>query len=462
MVTGLAESRLARIPMVVVVGDAPSTGKRPFDIDQQTVTVGLDIPVVTIDTRNASTAMQDAFDMAHDGQEPVVVMVPYDLPDIAVESSTGDSTYKPVEQPIASDAEVRMLANALVAAERPLILAGGGVVRSKIGSLVRQLGDAVGAVFMHSLTASNVAGSKHSLGIAGGFTPEHKLPAVRAADMVLIVGATSNAFQTRKGDLFGTDNVYRLDVSDKWNVTLPYARTIFGELTDALPRVLSAVEALDPRPGTYREQLPELLETDLLDREPYYGADGRLNPRHVAQRLNSLLPANRQIVLDGGHYITWIGERLEIPEPSSLIAVGTAFQSIGLGFGSAVGASVGSPDKFTTCIAGDGGALMALADLGTFIGQTDHGAVIVFNDAAYGAEIHQYAVQGADPTAMYLPHTDFAEIGQAMGATGITVNTLEELEAFGQWLAAGSGVAVMNINVSTEFAHPALRPGATG
>src|SRR5690625_3030684 len=147
MVTGLAESRLARIPMVVVVGDAPSTGKRPFDIDQQTVTVGLDIPVVTIDTRNASTAMQDAFDMAHDGQEPVVVMVPYDLPDIAVESSTGDSTYKPVEQPIASDAEVRMLANALVAAERPLILAGGGVVRSKIGSLVRQLGDAVGAVF---------------------------------------------------------------------------------------------------------------------------------------------------------------------------------------------------------------------------------------------------------------------------------------------------------------------------
>lgn len=462
MVTGLAEAQLARIPMVVVVGDAPSSGRRPFDIDQQTVTVGLNIPVVTIDERNVATATARAFDMAEDGQEPVVVMVPYDLSDAPAEAVETERSYEPIERPVAAAEQLDEIARALVAAKRPLIVTGGGVVRTNTGPIARQLGDAVGAVFMHSLTASNVTGSEHSLGIAGGFTPEHKLPAVQAADMVLILGATSNNFQTRKGSLFGTENIYRIDLSDKWNLTLPEAKTVFGDLTDALPRLLAAVKHLQPQRSSYRDQLAEYFEADPLDDEPSYGSDGRLNPRLVAERLNAVLPANRQLVLDGGHYITWIGERVEIPDPAGLIAVGTAFQSIGLGFGSAVGASVARPDRFTVAVSGDGGGQMALADLATFIDQTDHGAVIIFNDAAYGAEIHQYAVLGADPTAMYLPHVDFAAIGQAMGATGFTVNTIEELESFGDWIAAGTGVAVVNINISTEFAHPALSPGATG
>ena len=462
MATGLAEAQLARIPMVVVVGDAPSTGRRPFDIDQSTVTVGLNIPVVTIDQDNAAAAIMRAFDMAADGQEPVVVMLPYDLADAPVEDVHTTNTYQPIARPKASDAQLEEIARALVAAERPLILTGGGVVRTNTGPLARQLGDAVGAVFMHSLTASNVTGSEHCLGIAGGFTPEYKLPAVQAADMVLILGATSNNFQTRKGTLFGTDNIYRIDLTSKWNLTLPQANTVAAELTDALPRLLDVVNRLAPTPSTYRSQLAGLLAADTLSREPFYGQDGRLNPRHVAAQLNTLLPTNRQIVLDGGHFITWIGERLEIPDPASMIAVGTAIQSIGLGFGSAVGATVGTPGKFTTVISGDGGGQMALADLPTFIQETDHGAVIVFNDAAYGAEIHQYAAIGADATAMYLPQLDFAAIGQAMGATGITVNTIEDLEKFASWIRRGEGVAVVNINISTEFAHPAMRPGATG
>ena len=463
MATGLAEAQLARIPMVAVVGEAPTTGRRPFDIDQQTVTAGLNIPMLTVDEHNLSAIMHQAFDMAADGQEPVVVLVPYDLNAAPVEHHNDDAgNYTPVALPQATDAELAGIADALVAAERPLILTGGGVVRSATGPLASELGDAIGAVFMHSLTASNVTGSPHSLGIAGGFTPEYRLPAVRAADMVLILGATSNNFQTRKGQLFGTDNIHRIDLSDKWNLSLPQANTVFGELADVLPRLISAVNARSPQPSTYREQLAGLLAEDTVEDEPIYGTDQRLNPRPVAKRLEEILPQNRQIVLDGGHFITWISERLTIAEPSSLMAVGTAFQSIGLGFGSAVGATVASPEKFTVCVSGDGGGQMALADLATFIDATDHGAVLIFNDAAYGAEIHQYAVQGADPTAMYLPQLDFAAIGQAMGATGINVDTLEDLDSFAQWIYHGTGVAMVNINVSTEFAHSALAPGATG
>lgn len=462
MVTGLAEAQLARIPLVAVVGDAPSSGRRPFDIDQQTVTVGLNIPVLTIDEHNATAIIDRVCDMAVDGQEPVVVMLPHDLTDATVTEASSQRSYEPMARPKVSDDELETIAQALVTAKRPLILTGGGVVRTRTGQLAKRIGDTVGAVFMHSLTASNVTGSPHSLGLAGGFTPEHRLPAVRAADMVLILGATSNNFQTRKGTLFGTANIFRVDLNDTWNLSLPQANTVFGDLTEVLPRLLDAVAALDPKPSGYREELADLIAADTLDQEPVYGTDGRLHPRHVAAALNTILPEHRQIVVDGGHFMSWFGERMDIPDPASFIAVGTAFQSIGLGFGSAVGASVGSPEKFTVCVSGDGGGQMALADLATFIGTTDHGAVIMINDAAYGAEIHQYAVVGADPTAMYLPQLDFAAIGEAMGATGFTVDTMDDLEAFAAWLKRGSGVAMVNINVSTEFAHSALAPGATG
>src|SRR5699024_1074463 len=63
MATGLAEAQLARIPMVVVVGEAPTTGRRPFDIDQQTVTAGLNIPMLTIGEDNAAELTNRAFDM---------------------------------------------------------------------------------------------------------------------------------------------------------------------------------------------------------------------------------------------------------------------------------------------------------------------------------------------------------------------------------------------------------------
>src|SRR5699024_3814331 len=141
--TGLAEAQLARIPMVAVVGEAPATARRPFDIDQQTVTAGLNLPMRTVAAYNVSAIRHPSFHMAADGQEPVVVLVPSDLDAAPVEHHNDDAgNYTPVALPQATDAELAGIADALVAAERPLILTGGGVVRSATGPLARELGDA--------------------------------------------------------------------------------------------------------------------------------------------------------------------------------------------------------------------------------------------------------------------------------------------------------------------------------
>jgi thiamine pyrophosphate-dependent acetolactate synthase large subunit-like protein len=101
-----------------------------------------------------------------------------------------------------------------------------------------------------------------------------------------------------------------------------------------------------------------------------------------------------------------------------MVLVGTAFQSIGLGFGSAAGVSVARPERTTVLVSGDGGGLMGLADFETFLRATRRGVVVVLNDSAYGAELHQYTAKGLHDQAMLIDEVDFAAVGRALGAYG--------------------------------------------
>jgi len=93
--------------------------------------------------------------------------------------------------------------------------------------------------------------------------------------------------------------------------------------------------------------------------------------------------------------------------------------------------------------------LMALPDLETFIRETRRGVVVVFNDAAYGAELHQYASRGLDPTAMQIDEVDFAAIGRAFGAQGVRARSLADLAALEGWLNSGEdGVFVLDLPIT--------------
>lgn len=139
----------------------------------------------------------------------------------------------------------------------------------------------------------------------------------------------------------------------------------------------------------------------------------------------------------------------QAPDPRGLMMIGTAFQSIGLGIPAAVGAAVARPDRTTVLVTGDGGALMALADLESAIRTIPSGVMVVFNDAAYGAEVHQYAARGLDDTAMQIPEVDFSAIGLAMGAKGVKMRSFADLQVLKQWLAAGAeGLFVLDVAIT--------------
>lgn len=114
------------------------------------------------------------------------------------------------------------------------------------------------------------------------------------------------------------------------------------------------------------------------------GPDGRLDPRAVMMKLNDMLPKQRVITQDTGHFMTWATRHLDGVDQRGKILPGLALQSVGLGVGSAIGVAVGNPDRLPILVTGDGGIAMELNELDTLVRETQSCLVIVLNDDAYG------------------------------------------------------------------------------
>ena len=168
--------------------------------------------------------------------------------------------------------------------------------------------------------------------------------------------------------------------------------------------------------------------------------DGRLDPRTLATALDAVLPERRTVVQDGGHFVGWAPMYWRIPRPQYLVMVGTAYQAIGLGLASAVGAARAVEDGRTLVLAsGDGGFLMCLSDLESLIGAARSAVVVIYNDAAYGAEIDQHGSQGLTEKPMLIPEVDFSGIARALGAESAIIRSLADLSALLDWIDGREG-----------------------
>jgi thiamine pyrophosphate-dependent acetolactate synthase large subunit-like protein len=104
-----------------------------------------------------------------------------------------------------------------------------------------------------------------------------------------------------------------------------------------------------------------------------------------------------------------------------------AFQSIGLGLATAIGAALARPDRLPVAALGDGGFLMSIAELETVVRLGLPMVIVVYNDNAYGAEVHHFGPD-ADLGAVSFPDTDLAAIARGYGCHGLTVRTLDDLK----------------------------------
>ena len=258
---------------------------------------------------------------------------------------------------------------------------------------------------------------------------------IRQADVVVAFGASLNQFTMRFGELFapGT-HIVQVDVAA--SATHPHVGGfIRGDARVVADELLSQLEAASASPSGWRERvdIAALRAQEVGDET---APDGRLDPRSAAARIGELLPDDRVVVSDGGHFIGWANMYWPVASPDRMLMIGTAFQSIGLGFPSVVGAALAKSQSTIVLTSGDGGGLMALADLESAVRVArGRGLAVVWNDGAYSAEVHLYGIKGLAPEPMLIPEVDFAGLARSVGAEGVIVRTLNDLERLAEWVA---------------------------
>ncbi len=129
-----------------------------------------------------------------------------------------------------------------------------------------------------------------------------------------------------------------------------------------------------------------------------------------------------------------------------------AFQAVGLGLGVGMGAAVARPDRLATVVVGDGGLLMSLGELDAAIQLGVPLLVVIMNDAGYGAEVHHFRSLGLPTDLALLGEKDFAAIATAMGAKGVVIRSIGDLERVKEWIEAPTGTMVVDckLNPSVE------------
>jgi len=456
--TALAESVQARIPMVVVVGDHPTTGRRAWDVDQAAIASALGARTFVVGLDTAAAVAGEAVEWALTHRTPVVLAIPYDL----AARDAGPSLPRAVTHPgpvVPQAADIDALADLLASARRPLLLGGRGAWVAGAGDALGDLADLVGAV-----TSTTVLGrgifprGEYDLGVTGGFGAEGAMRLIGEADVAVVFGAALNQFTTKFGELFAAETaVAQVDVAQA-ATNARVGRFVRGDARLVAESLVEKLRSRGTASSGWRDSIP--LEP-LRHYEPGTGVapDGRLDPRSVAARIAELLPEDRVVVTDGGHFLGWVNMFWPVASPDRMMTIGTAYQSIGLGFLSVAGAARAKPESTVVLATGDGGGLMALAELETAVRvAAGRGIAVVWNDAAYGAEVTLYGrAKGLSLEPMLIPEVDFAALGEAVGAEGIIVRSLDDLDRLGSWEAESPDsrrFLVLDCRISGEIVAP--------
>jgi thiamine pyrophosphate-dependent acetolactate synthase large subunit-like protein len=216
---------------------------------------------------------------------------------------------------------------------------------------------------------------------------------------------------------------------------------VHGDVGETARAALAALENLtsddDPVGFGYRNAVVrQQIATSARWRDVPYAdtsGDGYIDPRTLSLRLDEMLPSERVIGVDSGNFMGYPSMFLSVPDEQGFCFT-QAFQSIGLGLATAIGAALARPDRLPVAALGDGGCLMAAAELDTVVRLGLPMVVIVYNDDAYGAEVHHFGPDGFALDTVRFPATDIAAVARGHGFTAVTVTSEADLAPVETWL----------------------------
>jgi thiamine pyrophosphate-dependent acetolactate synthase large subunit-like protein len=435
--TGLTEAAKSRTPMLVLAAEATQP-RSNFYVDQAglATAVGM-VPLRVDDPATAADRVREALVTARDERRVVLLNLPLEVQAASVADGPAPPL-PPVPAPVAPDARaVDRLAEVLQRSQRPVFVAGRGA-RGSRGAL-EDLADRCGALLATSAVAKGLFhGNPWSLDVSGGFSSPVVAELISAADLVVGWGCALNMWTMRHGRLVGSGaTVVQVDVEEE---ALGAHRDVgLGVVGDVRLTAEAAAAAITKQPGYRTAQVREALATGGRWRDVPVddrSGGGRIDPRTLSRTLDDLLPAERVVAVDSGNFMGYPSSWLDVPDELGFCFT-QAYQSIGLGLATAIGAALAQPDRLPVAALGDGGALMGASELDTVRRLGLPMLVVVYNDDGYGAEVHHFAGSGQRLDSVMFPDTDIAAVARGYGFRAATVRSVEDLAVVTSWLEAG-------------------------
>jgi thiamine pyrophosphate-dependent acetolactate synthase large subunit-like protein len=459
--TGIAEAAKSRTPLLVLAGDVPVGAVRNnFHFEQAEMTRSVGAVAERIHT--PATAREDtlrAATRALRDRQTVVLSLPTDVQDAPFPGKAAPLALPPQPGPLhPGPASVGALADAIATARRPLVLAGRGAVVSGAEAALTALAERTGALVATSVCGHGLfAGNPWSVGISGGFSSPAAHELIAESDLILAFGASLTPWTTKRGKLIAPGAVVaQIDVeAARLGWQMPVGLAVHADARATAEAILAELDArqLGARTGRRTAETRRRIDEGGNHTAPYAdtSSDRFIDPRTLSKAVDAILPEDRVVASDSGHFCGWPPRFLRVPSPRAS-CLSHSFQSVGLGLASAIGLAIANPGALAVLGAGDGGFLMSIADLETAVRLKLRLCILVYNDASYAAEVHLYRRRGLAVDIVRFPDTDFAAIARGYGARGVTVRTLDDLEPVRTWVADGApGVLVIDAKINPDL-----------
>ncbi|ROO86028.1 thiamine pyrophosphate-dependent acetolactate synthase large subunit-like protein [Actinocorallia herbida] len=441
--TGITEAAKSRTPLLVLTAEATAPTSN-FFIDQAAMAVA--VGAVTLRVRTPRTALEDiarAYSICRDQRRTVVVNVPIDVQDMALDCLK-PRTFPAPGNPAPAPQALADFVLALQQASRPVFVVGRGGRTDGARAAIGALADQVGALVATSAVSRGMFNDHPwSIDVSGGFSSPLTAELVSGADLVVGFGCALNMWTMRHGRLIADDaTVIQVDTDP---AALGRVREIdlgvLGGATETAAAALGALRDLDDtaRSGYRSPELRRRIAEGLRWTQVAYtdaSTGDRIDPRTLSSALNDLLPAERVVSVDSGNFLGYASMYLDVPDEYGFCFT-QAFQSVGLGLATAVGAALAQPGRLPVAACGDGGFLMGISELETVVRLGLPMLVIVYNDAQYGAEVHHFGAAAPGMANVRFPDSDLAAIARGYGCDALSVRSLADLAPVKDWLSAG-------------------------
>jgi len=439
LVTGIATAYMDSVPLVCITGNV-ATSLIGTDAFQEADIIGITMPItkhsyLVRDVKDLARIIREAFHIANTGRKgPVLIDIPKDVSNQKTTFIYPETielpTYKPTVYP--NKMQVDKLLAAIEEAERPVILAGGGIVYADASKELMEFVTKTRIPVTTTLLGLSGFPSAHelSMGMPGMHGTKTANYALQNADLLISIGARFDDRVTMKLDGFAPHaKIAHIDVDPaEIGKNVKTAIPVVGDVKEVLK-----LANLKARPAKSEAWIQRIAEMKAQYPLRYKDAEDQLKPQYVIEMISETTNGEAFITTDVGQHQMWVAQYYKFKNPRSLITSG-GLGTMGFGFPSAIGVQMAHPDKLVISINGDGGMQMCSQELAICAINNIPVKIVVINNKVLGM-VRQWQELIYDSRYSHIDlagSPDFVKLAEAYGVKGLRATTKEEARAVWQ------------------------------